>query len=200
MNREQFLKEVGARLKGLPREDVARSLEYYNEMIADHIENGLSEEEAVAAMGSIDDVVSQILSEIPLKKIVKEKTRPKKGLRAWEIVLLILGFPVWGSILIAVLAVFFAVYIVLWAVVIVLYAVDFALAASGTACTAGGIVILALGGGAKGIVVFGAGLVFSGVAILFFFPCKYAAIGAAKLGKLMVLGIKRMFVGKGDKR
>ena len=40
MNREQFLREIGGRLKGLPRDDLERSLEYYNEMIADHIEDG----------------------------------------------------------------------------------------------------------------------------------------------------------------
>lgn len=199
MNREQFLKEVGARLKGLPREDAARSLEYYNEMIADHIENGLSEEEAVAAMGSIDDAVSQILSEIPLKKIVREKTRPKKARRAWETVLLILGFPVWGSILIAICAVLFAVYAALWAMVVVLYAVDFALAASGVGCIAGGIIFLIAGGGPRSIVLFGAGFVLSGIAILFWFVSKYAAIGVIKLGKVFVLGIKRMFIGKGEK-
>ena len=199
MNREQFLREIGGRLKGLPREDLERSLEYYNEMIADHIEDGLSEEEAVAAMGSIDDVVSQILSEIPLKKIVKEKTRPKRKMKAWEIVLLILGFPIWGSLLIVMFAVIFAVYVSLWAVVIALWAVDLALAVSGLALTAGGIFAFAAGGRSEGLVIAGAGFVLSGIAVLFFFACKYASVGMAKLGKAIVLWIKRMFIGKGEK-
>jgi len=198
MNKAQFLKIICERLKGLPREDIERSLEYYNEMIADHIEDGLSEEEAVAAMGSIDDVVAQILSEIPLKKIVREKTRPKKGFKAWEIVLLILGFPVWGSILISLLSAFFAVYVSLWAVVISLYAADFAIAVSGIGAIIGGIAALSMGRGLRCIALIGAGLILCGVAILFFFVCKYAAIGAVKLGKLFTLGIKRLFVGKGE--
>ncbi len=199
MNREQFLREVGGRLKGLPREDLERSLEYYNEMIADHIEDGLSEEEAVAAMGSIDDAVSQILSEIPLKKIVKEKTRRKHRMKTWEIILLILGSPIWGAILIAMLAVIFAVYVALWTVVVSLWAVDLAIAVSGTAAIAGGITALLTGGGARFLALIGAGLVLCGIAILFFFVCKYASIGTVKLGKLMVLGIKRMFIGKGER-
>ena len=199
MNREQFLREIGGRLKGLPREDLERSLEYYNEMIADHIEDGLSEEEAVAAMGSIDDVVSQILSEIPLKKIVKEKTRPKRKMKVWEIVLLALGFPIWGSILIVMFAVIFAVYVSLWAADIALWAVDFAFAASGLALIAGGIFAFAAGGRSEGLVIVGVGFVLSGLAALFFFVCKYASVGMAKLGKVIVLWIKRMFIGKGEK-
>ncbi|MBR4079011.1 MAG: DUF1700 domain-containing protein [Christensenellaceae bacterium] len=199
MNREQFLREVGGRLKGLPREDLERSLEYYNEMISDHIENGLSEEEAVAAMGSIEDVVSQILSEIPLKKIVKGKTKSKKRLKAWEIVLLILGFPVWGSIMISLLAVIFSVYVSLWAGVISLWATDLSLAVSGLGMIAGGIFALAAGGRSEGLVIVGVGFVLSGLAALFFFVCKYASVGMAKLGKVIVLWIKRMFIGKGEK-
>ena len=199
MNREQFLREIGRRLKGLPREDLERSLEYYNEMIADHIEDGLSEEEAVTVMGSIDDVVSQILSEIPLKKIVKEKTRSKNRLKAWEIVLLILGFPVWGSILLSLLAVIFAVYVSLWAGVISLWAANLSIAVSGLGVIAGGVVLLAAGGGVRALLLVGAGFILCGIAILFFFVCKYVSVGMAKLGKIIVLWIKRMFIGKGEK-
>lgn len=52
MTKEQFLRAVRERLTGLPQSDIDRSLDFYSEMIDDRIDEGLSEEEAVAAMGS----------------------------------------------------------------------------------------------------------------------------------------------------
>ncbi len=60
-------------------------------MIDDRMEEGLSEDEAVSAVGFVDEIVAQIVADIPLTKLVKEKTKLKKRLRAWEIVLLVLG-------------------------------------------------------------------------------------------------------------
>ena len=80
-------------------------------MVDDRIEEGLSEEDAVAQIGSVDEVVSQILSDTSIVKLVKEKISPKRKMRAWEIILLILGSPVWLSILIALFAVVFCAYL-----------------------------------------------------------------------------------------
>ena len=48
MSKTEFLTELKKALEGLPEEDIEKSLEYYSEMIDDRIEDGLSEEEAVA--------------------------------------------------------------------------------------------------------------------------------------------------------
>ncbi len=95
MNKRQFLAEIGTRLRSLPQGDVEKSLDYYSEMIDDRMENGVSEEEAVAAMGSVDDIAAQILLETPFPTLVKARLKPSRALKAWEIVLLILGSPVW---------------------------------------------------------------------------------------------------------
>ena len=61
MNKQDFLKELSRALSGLPREDLEERLAFYSEMIDDRMEDGLSEEEAVADIGSIDEAASQII-------------------------------------------------------------------------------------------------------------------------------------------
>ena len=73
MNKQEFLTRLRKGLSGLPQEDIEERLTFYSEMIDDRIEEGLSEEEAVAAIGSPDEIAEQIIGEIPIKKIVKEK-------------------------------------------------------------------------------------------------------------------------------
>lgn len=94
MNKKQFLEAIRNRIKGLPENDIDKSLDYYSEMIDDRVEDGMTEEEAVAALGTVDEIVAQILNDIPLQKLVKEKVRPKRSLSAFEILLLVLGFPI----------------------------------------------------------------------------------------------------------
>ena len=58
MNKTEFLERLGERLSGLPQEDIDERLGFYGEMIDDRMEENLSEEEAVAQIGSMDDIVS----------------------------------------------------------------------------------------------------------------------------------------------
>ena len=98
MNKKQFLAAIRNRIKGLPESDIDKSLDYYSEMIDDRVEDGMSEEEAVAALGTVDEIVAQILNDIPLPKLVKEKVRPKRSRSALEVILLVLGLPLWFSL------------------------------------------------------------------------------------------------------
>ena len=88
MTKQEFLAAVGSRLNGLAQEDIKKSLAFYGELIDDHMEEGLREEEAVATLGSVEDVASAILLDMPLPKLVKARMKPSHSLRAWEIVLL----------------------------------------------------------------------------------------------------------------
>jgi len=196
MTKQAFLPQLRARLSGLPQQDIDERLNFYSEMIDDRIEEGLSEEEAVAAVGPVDQIVSQIIEETPLAKIAVENAKPKRPLQAWEIVLLILGSPIWFSLLIAVFAVVFSLYIAVWAVVISLWSVFAALAGSALGCVAGGVIFIGSGHSLAGIAVIAAGLVCAGLAIFAFFGCKGATVGVAILSKKIALGIKRCFVGK----
>ena len=196
MNKNQFLEELRRRISGLPQEDIDERLAFYSEMIDDRMEDGLTEEEAVASLGTVDSVVDQIMSEIPLTKIVKERVRPKRQMKAWEVVLLVLGAPVWIPLIIAACAVVLAVYIVIWAVVISVDAVDLSAAAGAAGGLAGIFIYLKAGNPAGSLFSAGAAIAFAGLAILLFFVCKWITKAVLKLTGRIFLGIKTSFAGK----
>jgi uncharacterized membrane protein len=196
MNKYEFLGRLRERLAGLPPKDIDASLDYYAELIADRIEDGMSEEEAVAAMGTIDEIVAQILEDTSLPKLVKEKVRPKRPLRAWEIVLIAAGFPIWLPLLVAFAAVIFSVLVAIGSVIISVFAVAVAVGA----CTVGFLVACPFcfisAKYALGTILIGAALICAGLCILLFIGAKYAAAGILWLCKKGVHAIKSCFVGK----
>ena len=196
MSKQEFLVQLRKGLSGLPQEDIEERLTFYSEMIDDRTEEGLSELEAVSAIGTVDAIVAQILADTPLTKLVKEKAKPKRTVKPWKIVLLILGSPIWLSLLIAAFAIILAAYIVVWSVVITLWSIE----ASFAACTLGGIVSAAVfsfqGKGLTGLAMLSAGVICAGLSIFMFYGCKAATKGVLLLTKKMVLGIKSLFVGK----
>ena len=196
MSKNEFLERLREGLSGLPQGDIEERLSFYGEMIDDRMEDGLAEEAAVAEIGSVDEVVAQIIEETPIGRIVIEKVRPKRRMRAWEIVLLVLGFPLWFPLLIAAFAVVLSVYVVIWAVIVSVWAVDLSLAVSAIGCAAVGIVLLCRGEGLRGLCAIGAGLVLAGLALFLFFGCKAATCGALKLTKRIARWIKSLFLGK----
>ncbi len=198
MNREQFFQALRARLAGLPEADIVSSLEYYGEMIDDRVEDGVPEEVAVAAVGSVDEIAGQILMDMPLTKLVKARVKPQRRLKAWEIVLLVVGSPVWLPLLIALAAVVLAVYITLWAVIVSLYAAVLSVAVAAIACLIGGFVLspLSLPGVLLGL---GGALVCAGLAVLMFLGCTALAKCIVKLGQLLWQFIKSCFIGKRGK-
>lgn len=196
MTKQEFLDALRARLCGLPEPELEEQMGFYSEMIEDRMEDGFSEAEAVDGMGSVDEVVSRILSEIPLAKLAKERMRPKRKMRTWEIVLLAVGSPIWLSLLIAALAVFLAGYAVIWAGVAVLWVLFAAVIGCVLGGIVGGIVLICLGKLLAGLAMLGAACFCAGLAIFAFFGCKEATKGVAWLTKMMAIGIKRCFVGK----
>ena len=97
MTKQEFLDSLRARLSGLPRQELEERLAFYGEMIDDRIEEGRTEEEAVLDIGSADEISAQIIKDIPLTKIAKERLKPKRSIKTWEIVLLAVGSP-YGSL------------------------------------------------------------------------------------------------------
>ena len=193
MGKSEFLSALRSRLSGLPQSDVAERLDFYSELIDDRMEEGLSEEAAVAAFGSVDDVATRIVAETPLTKIVKERIKVKRKLRGWEIALLAAGSPIWFSLAIAAFAVVISLYATLWSLIISLWAVFGALAGSALGGLLGGAGFVALGNTSSGLATIAAGLVCAGFGIPLFFGCKAATAGGVVLTKKMALGIKNCF-------
>ena len=196
MKRIEFLNKLKASLWALPEADVQCSLDYYSEMIDDRMEDGLSEEEAVAAVGNLEEIVKQILNETPRPPatVHKEQKQQKRGMEPWMIVLLVLGSVVWIPLAASVLATAFSVYVSLWSVVIVLYAVTVAVAAAAIGCVIA--CFFMIGRVAEVIVTLGAALLCAGLAILFVMLSNLAAKGMIALTKLCWQGVKGIFSRK----
>ena len=198
MLKYEFLTALRDRLQGLPKDELDNRISFYEEMIDDRMDEGKSEEEAVAEIGSVDDVVKQITSETPLLKLVKEKTKTNRALKAWEIVLIILGFPLWFPLLITAFVLLLVAYILVWVWVIVVYSVELAL----TATAFGGLVIFFayLFGGQFNLLPLAASIMSFGGAILLYFGCVEITKLTIKLSRNIVLKIKTAFIGKGKNK
>ena len=180
MTKLQFLMALHQKLAGLPQDEVEERLRFYSEMIEDRMEDGLSEEEAVAAVGSVDEIAAQIAAEIPHPVIAKTKG-PRNPLSRGVLLLLILGSPVWFSLLIAAFAIGCSLYASLWAVVISLWAVFASLIGCAVGISLAGVGLMLFGQRLPGIAMVGAGLVCAGLAVLMFFGCKAATLGTVLL-------------------
>ena len=196
MTKIKFLLSLHDKLSGLPQDEVEERLNFYSEMIEDRMEEGLSEEEAVAAVGSVDEIAEQIAGEIPLSKLAIEKIKPKRKLRAWEIVLLALGSPIWLSLLVSAFSVVISLYAVIWAAVISLWAVFGALVGCAVGVVVEGVFFAVGGSSLVGLAVIGAGLVCGGLSIFMFFGCVAATEGVVLLTKKAFLGVKKCFIKK----
>lgn len=196
MDKQAFLAQLRQGLSGLPEDDIPERLTFYSEMIDDRMEEGLSQEEAVAAVGSVEEIVAQIIADTPLPKIPKERIAPKKHFKAWEIILLALGSPVWLSLLIAAIAVIASLYISLWSVILSLWAVFGSL----VGCSFGSIIAgigFALGNHTlSGIAMIGAGMVYAGLSVFMFLGCKAATKGIFLLTKKLAVWTKNRFIKK----
>ncbi len=196
MNKQEFINEIKLRVEGLPEEEVAKSIDYYSEMIDDRIEDGMTEEEAVEAVGTVDEAVKGILENIPLTKVIKAKTKPSRKLRAWEIVLLVLGSPIWVPLLICAILLIILFYCIIWIIVIAFFAVDIAFIAGGLAAFIAGIIGLFHMGPTYPLLAIGAGLFLLGIGFLLLIPLIKLAKVTGKLAKVIVLWIKSWFVPK----
>lgn len=194
MNKQAFLAQLRKGLSGIPQGDIEERVTFYGEIIDDRIEEGLSEEDAVGAIGPVDAIISQILAEAA--PATAKTAKQKKKLKAWEIVLLVLGCPLWLSLLIAAFAVIFSLYASLWSVIVSLWAAFAAVIGCAFSGMVAGIGFTLGGDALTGLAIIAAGLVCTGLAIFLFFGCKAATKGALLLVKKIVLWLKNCLVRK----
>ena len=63
MTRAQFLNDLYHYLRPLGQEQAEQHLTYYAEMLADRMEEGMTEDEAVAGMEDVETIARRILEE-----------------------------------------------------------------------------------------------------------------------------------------
>ena len=196
MTKSEFISALDKKMAAFPAEDRQRTLEYYVEMIDDRMDEGLSEEEAVRSLGSIDRIYGETVSGLPLRSVILKRLTPTRRFKVWEYILIFFGFLVFGLPIIASLfAVAVSLLASLWAVVISLYAVPIALLGGGAV----GVVVffptLFAGTTVKSLFILGSGLFslgliypFSRLAIIFSRFAVFATKG-------MLIGLKKLIAG-----
>lgn len=189
MTKSEFTRELKSRISHLPKSERKKILQYYYEMISERMDEGMSEARAIEALGSLDE----LFAEYPSKK------EPSKGvrLRTWHIIMLIIGAPLWISLIAAMLCIIIAFYIVIWALVICFYAVFLALGACGLALILASVLALFYGGAPYFFMLFGCGALLSGLAIMWLLVCNIFAKAVAKVTAKTAKGIFRFFFKRG---
>lgn len=130
MTKNEFLKGLARALRRMKREEREKSLAFYREMIDDRVEAGLTEDAAVAEMEPIADIAPGILQDAAARGALKKERNPVAT------VLLILGSPLWASLLAVLFVGLGVVTVCLWTVVACLYCVVGALGAACLGCLA----------------------------------------------------------------
>lgn len=122
MNKTTFLSRLDNKLKLMGVADVETYLMYYDEMIEDYQEDGHSETEAVSLVGSIESIAQTILAEGEDDFVAL----PTTGNKSLNYLLLVLGAPLWGAILLAAILFVFSAYLLMWCLPIVIGSFSFA--------------------------------------------------------------------------
>ena len=165
MSKADFLRLLERALMQLSEEERQKNLEYYSELLDDIMEEGMTEAEATAKLGSPNQIAQSILQEMPLGKLVSTRMKPKSGWTPLAIVLAVVGSPVWVPLLLATVAIVLAVFVSIWALGFAAVAVVIALAVAVVAApifaVRAAVMTLPLG-----LMLLGAGLVLLGLCVL----------------------------------
>ncbi|MDO4427899.1 MAG: DUF1700 domain-containing protein [Atopobiaceae bacterium] len=164
MTRDEFLNRLGELLACLSAEQVEETKQFYAEAIADRMEDGMSEEEAVAAMGAPGEVAEATLDDLPAVPRAIARTRRRSTALLW--VLAVVGSPVWVPLLIGFAAVATAVYVCIWVLALCVWLVAAALGGAGVAELLFAVSGIAIGYAPYALASAGMGLGLIGVALL----------------------------------
>ena len=196
MTKLEFLEKLQNALSGLPQDEIGERLSFYSEMIEDRMEEGLSEEQAVLAAGDIKEISEQIICDTPISKLAKERLKRKRSFKTWEIILLVLGSPVWVPFVIAAAAIAFSLYITLWSLIVSLWAATVSVFLAGFAFAASGIGYIVGGDTLNFFFNISMALVCAGSSVLLFFGCRAATGKTVLLTRKLVRGIKNSLLKK----
>ena len=196
MTKEKFLSELGARLSRLPKREIEECLAFYGEMIEDRIEEGLSEQEAVLAVGDVDKIAKEKLGDEISEKLSVEDKKSSGKYNGGKLALIIAGSPLWISLFAAAFAVVVSLYASAWAVIVSLWSAFGAFAVSAPAGLILGIVMFSLGRGLLGAVLISTAFIAFSLAIFSFYACIWLTKKSVILTKTTFNYIVKYLSGK----
>ena len=193
MSRAEFMAALRGALEQMPPEEREKQLSFYEELFDDMQEDGLTEQEAASRLGDPAQIARELLTELPLGTLVKTRVKSAGGLSALNIALLVLGFPLWFSLLAAVGAVLLAFFITLWALALSFGAVVLALGVTAGALL-GGVFFGYLA--ASPLMLLGMAMIAAGACLLGALLLRPLCRGLAKLCAGLFKKIKSLFIKK----
>lgn len=192
MNKQEFLSTLQGRLGWLPRHELDTSLAFYTEAIDDRIEDGASEEDAVAALGSIEEIVARIVEEVP--PIPKTVAQFKTPSTTANILLAVLLSPIWIPLAFGGIVAVLSIYIALWAlaasfwIIVGIFIIMVPISLYGLFyCAAQGFFL-------SGVAVAGVGFLFGGVGLILTPAASLIGKGLVRLASLFARSIKSLFI------
>ncbi len=198
MSKEEFLSTLKIELEKQNLGNVDNMLQFYDEMICDRMEDGMTEEEATASLGSIQDIVREVAWEKPVATLVKEKVQQSKakaesnGKGYMWIVLAVLGSPIWLPLVIVILTCFAVICLLYWILVLVAALIVLLIPVLALAFLIRGVMGLSGVSSASRIFDgFGGALVLGSVSFLLFRPCMAFFKGTGTVFVNMLTGIKK---------
>ena len=185
MKKSEFLTDLKHKISALPKDEVKEHISFYGEMIDDRIDSGLSEAEAVAEIGDIDSIAEQIIRNSGTSHAEPtDVDRPeKRRLKPAELALIILGFPLWFSLLVCAFATVLFLYTALCAVTISCWATLLSMGVCALLFSFVGPILIFAGKAAYGAIFIGSSMILAGFSILAFFGCKALTKGTVTLPK-----------------
>lgn len=201
MSKEEYLNELKEKLTENNIPGIDAMLDFYDEAISDRIEDGMGEDDAVAAMEDTDSIVKAAKLDKPLTSLMADKVKEthkeasENGHGALFVILAIVGFPIWFPLLVSFLAIIFALYISMWAVVVSIYAVELSFAIT-AAVSLLGCFTFAMGQipFPTAIGLLGCACLFGGLTLIMWKPIVAITRWMIKLIKAVFRGIKSIFV------
>ncbi|MGM9625143.1 MAG: DUF1700 domain-containing protein [Eubacteriales bacterium] len=216
MTKQDLLTAVCAHAQGsgIPQQELDKMLEYYAEMIDEAMEEGVSEEEAVAGLGSWSEIIGQINASCgqsqtdpsdSLPAAAPEKTgsdqteaqtpvrNGRVSLQIWALILLIITSPIWAVLILVLVCVLFAVVCTVVSVLFAAAVTAAALVIAAVVCIPAAVVILFRGSAVSCLVTLSCGMICFGCAMLFWVSCRALVWLFVRLIQLIQSGWRRIF-------
>ena len=172
MTQAEFIARLDRLIAALPAEERRRATEFYRELSLDRMENGKTEEEAVADCGPVEEIAEKVMAAYtPVRQ-------PSLFLRVMKIIALIFGVPILLSIAIPLAAAAFVLYACLWILMACVFILVLSFGLVGLVGVVGTAFVLPQSLPA-GVFQLGAGLLFCGL-------CLLSLVGAVKLFQLLL--------------
>lgn len=186
MNKQEYLARLRAALACLPEGEIEESVAFYTEMIDDRVADGLTEEEATAQLDDPKAAARAIIADLPVVPRTVVLTKQRNRALYWTLV--ILGSPLWLTLLLAAGMLVLAGLLTIWCLILGLWLLAAGLLAGGPLGIGVCLWALAVGQPAYGVFELGSGLLCFGLGLF----CLHGAVAASKT----LMQVSRQWIAK----